>query len=44
MLRYLLPLNGLAPVAFLALLFQSPDPAYAAGVVTSLREAESCGL
>jgi outer membrane protein TolC len=44
MLRYLLPLNGLAPVAFLALLIQSPDPAHAAGVVTSLREAESFAI
>jgi hypothetical protein len=44
MLRYLLPLNGLAPVAFLALLIQSPDPAHAAGVVTSLREAESFSI
>ncbi|MDH3931505.1 MAG: TolC family protein, partial [Chromatiales bacterium] len=44
MLRYLLPLNGLAPVAFLALFIQSPDPAHAAGVVTSLREAESFAI
>jgi outer membrane protein TolC len=44
MLRYLLPSNGLAPVAFLALLIQSPDPAHAAGVVTSLREAESFAI